>query len=82
MQLLQSFELQAAGSSDFPKSAGVVSIAYLSEPVLPRMILEATGLNLEGFGFIKLSCKVAVGFGARAKVALGAFFSNTQGYHM
>eukprot|EP00892_Ulva_mutabilis_P005438 jgi/Ulvmu1/3266/UM151_0014.1 len=81
-ELLQSFELQAVGSVDFPKEVRGISIAYLSEPVLPRMILEAAGLNLEGFGYIKLSCKVIVGFGARAQVGLGALFPDTQGYRM
>eukprot|EP00892_Ulva_mutabilis_P005439 jgi/Ulvmu1/3267/UM151_0015.1 len=82
LELLQSFELQTARDGAIPSDARTVGLAYLSGPALPRMILEATGLNLEGFGYLKLSSKVIQGVGARVQVALGALFPDTNGYRM
>lgn len=82
VQLLTGFEIKIRGRDAVDSGIIGLAVSLLSEPVLPRVILEATGLNLSGFGTVRLNAKVVSGVGVRGQVGLGKLWPDTKGYRM
>ena len=82
VQLLTSFEIKIRGRQVADDGIISLAVSLLSEVVLPRAILEATGLNLSGFGTVRLDAKVVSGVGLRGQIGLGKFWPDTKGYRM